>query len=69
MFGIIKAIDEALQTGSLKQPFRSSDFKFTCPGFAEKTYSTFLAKHSLGNPGKNTQYFVRVGRGLYKRIS
>lgn len=68
MYRVITAIDKALQTTKLKQPFRSSDFRSTCPGFAEKTYTTFLAKHSLGNPGKNTQYFKRVGRGLYKRI-
>ena len=69
MYNIITSIDKALQKGTLQQPFGSSDFKVACPGFAENTYHTFLSKHSVCNPGRNTEYFKRVKRGLYNRIS
>ncbi len=39
--------------------------KAACPGWASRTYHTFLAKHARGNPNRNTELFIRVGRGLY----
>ena len=55
-----------IKNGILKEPFSIKDFKNTCPGFAENTYSTFLSKHCLGNPGGNSVYFERVKEGIYK---
>jgi hypothetical protein len=39
--------------------------KAACPGWAENTYGTFLAKHAEGN-GNTTELFIRVKPGLYK---
>lgn len=39
-----------------------------CPGWADRTYNTFLGKHAVGN-GSESELFVRVERGLYRRIS
>jgi hypothetical protein len=54
-----------VESGKLKEPFRAASVRIACPGWAEHTYSTFLAKHAVGN-GKTTELFVRVTRGLYR---
>jgi len=56
----------AAQGGILKEPFDAAMVKRACPGWAERTYPTFLPKHAVGNPGVNTALFVRVGRGFYR---
>ena len=62
---IYQAILDAVTSGRLIQPFRSSDIGKACPGFAENTYKNFLAKHAQGNPSNATELFKRVQRGLY----
>jgi hypothetical protein len=59
-------ISAAVKSGKLKEPFDAAMVKFACPGWAERTYHTFLSKHAVGNPDGNTPLFVRVGRGLYR---
>lgn len=61
-------IRNAVRSGSLKEPFRASDVKLACPGWAERTYSVFLAKHRRGNPGGYAEYFVRHSKGSYSLI-
>jgi hypothetical protein len=56
----------AVKSGKLAQPFSSEMVKRTCPGWAERTYSVFLNKHRVGNPGGETELFVRVAPGLFK---
>ncbi len=65
---VYAAIIAAIKKGRLRQPFSSNDFRTACPTFADGTYSTFLAKHAIDNPGDNSELFIRVGRGLYKCI-
>lgn len=65
MSKFVEDIRNAVRSGSLKEPFRASDVKAACPGWAKSTYSVFLAKHRRGNPGDYTEYFVRHSRGLY----
>jgi hypothetical protein len=55
----------AVQSGRLSEPFGPETLKRACPGWAERTYRTFLPKHAEGN-GQTTELFVRVDRGLYK---
>ena len=55
----------AVQRGKLAQPFNASRVKKACPGWADKTYHTFLGKHAEGN-GATTELFVRVGHGTYR---
>ncbi|PCJ72100.1 MAG: hypothetical protein COA62_06015 [Rhodobiaceae bacterium] len=62
----IGKIRKEVSSGKLAEPFRSTDVEKSCPGFAKSTYTTFLAKHSVGNPGKTTELFERVDRGLYR---
>ncbi len=56
---LIGQIREAVRSGLVKEPFKSSDFPFLSKS------PSFLSKHAVGN-GRYTEYFVRVSRGLYK---
>ena len=59
----MKHTREAVRTGRLKQPFRAADVNREL-GI---TYAgVFLPKHRVGNPGKNTEHFIQVERGLYR---
>lgn len=59
-------IFSAVRTRRLQEPFSPATVKRTCPGWADKTYHAFLPKHAVGNPGRNTELFVRVAPGLYR---
>jgi len=56
----------AVRSGKLVQPFNAAMVRAACPGWATHTYLTFLGKHAVGNPGHETEHFVRVARGSYK---
>lgn len=55
----------AVGLGGLAQPFNAQMVKRACPGWANRTYHTFLSKHAVGN-GTTTELFVRVKRGFYR---
>ena len=55
----------AVRSGRLQQPFNAAMVKLACPGWAERTYHTFLGKHAKGN-GKTSKLFARVVRGFYE---
>jgi hypothetical protein len=59
-------IYEAVRKGRLSEPFDAEAVRRACPGWADRTYRVFLAKHAKGNPGRNTELFVRVATGLYR---
>ena len=65
---LVAEIDRAIERGKLDEPFRASDVRAACPGFALKTYNQFLPKHSLNNPGNNKLHFEKVEVGLYRRL-
>ena len=56
---LIGQIKDALDSGEVKKPFKSSDFHFL------SSSPSFISKHAVGN-GKYTEYFIRVERGKYK---
>jgi hypothetical protein len=56
----------AVKAKRLTEPFDADSVKRACPGWAERTYHVFLGKHAVGNPGKNTELFVRVAPGRYR---
>ena len=58
----------AARDGRLKEPFGPDDVRLACPGRAPNSYTTFLAKHRVGNPGKNTELFERVSQGRYRTL-
>lgn len=60
-------IYESVREGKLVEPFSPKDVRTVCPDWAYKTYSTFLAKHKLGNT-KETELFEQVGPGLYRTL-
>ena len=55
----------AITRGTLKEPFNAAMAKQACPGWANRTYHTFLGKHAVGN-GYTTELFERIGRGMYR---
>ena len=59
-------IRRAVSEGRLEEPFSGSDVERACPGWGKRTYSVFLPKHRVGNPGGYTAYFIRVDAGLYR---
>ena len=65
MSDFVSAVRSAIREGKLKTPFRAKDVKEACPGWAASTYSTYLSKHRVGNPGGYTAYFRRHEKGLY----
>jgi hypothetical protein len=59
----IRRIREAVESKRLGHQFRADDVnKVLGIDFA----GTFLPKHRVGNPGNNTELFVRISLGLYK---
>lgn len=59
----VRAIRRAVRDSSLAQPFRAADVNRALRiWFA----GTFLPKHRVGNPGGNTEHFIRVAPGLYR---
>ncbi len=65
---LVVEIDRAIKRGKLHEPFRGSNVRAACSGFAYTTYSTFLPKHALNNPGNNKVHFEKVEPGLYRRL-
>ncbi len=63
---VYKAIVDAVRAGVLKEPFTKGDFHRACPGLGEGTYNAFLDKHRVGNPGRNSELFIRVRPGQFK---
>ena len=56
---LVQQIKDAVHRSKVKEPFKSSDFSFLSKS------PSFISKHAVGN-SRYTEYFVRVGRGLYK---
>lgn len=65
---VYTCIVKAVVSGKLKEPFTKEEFRLVCPDFKEGTYNAFLWKHSMGNPGKNTELFIKVEKGKFKLI-
>jgi len=63
---VYSAIVTAVKLGTLLEPFTSNDFRAACPGFSHGTYTTFLAKHSEGNPDGNSELFEQKSPGCFK---
>jgi len=63
-FSIIKAIEN----NTLREPFTKEDFRNTCPNLGAGTYQAFLDKHRVGNPGDNSELFVKVAPNLFKMV-
>ena len=55
----------AVRSRRLAEPFTAAMVKPACPGWADRTYGVFLAKHAEGN-GRTTELFVRVAPGSYR---
>lgn len=61
----INDIRRAVSAGKLRKRFRAADVRRACPGWSQRTYSNFLPKHRVGNPGGNTELFVQHEDGSY----
>jgi hypothetical protein len=59
----IRLIREAVAAGRIPVQFTPSDVD---AALGIDWAGTFLPKHRVGNPGKNTALFVQVSRGLYR---
>ena len=62
----IRKIREAVTTGRLPEEFSPGQVNAILP---IRWAGTFLPKHRVGNPGGNTELFVRLRRGLYRLAS
>lgn len=56
----------AITRGRLNEPFSSRDWKAVCPEVPDGSCNAFLNKHRKGNPGKNSELFLRVAPGQFK---
>ena len=65
VYGLIVS---AIKQGKLTEPFDRKDFRRACLGLGEGTYRAFLDKHRLGNPGENSELFIKVSPGKFKMI-
>jgi len=66
MKDLASQIYAAVRSGKMAEPFTPDMVRRSCPGWRDHTYGVFLPKHRVGNPGRNTELFVRVGPGLYR---
>jgi len=53
-------IIDAVESGSLCEPFGNEDFRRSCIGCGEGTYRAFLYKHKKGNKGGNSELFIQT---------
>jgi hypothetical protein len=56
----------AVRSGKLTEPFTPDMVRRACPGQADHTYGVFLPKQRIGDPGGNTELFVRLSPGSYR---
>ena len=68
MSRFVDDIRQARRQGKLPEHFRGSDVRRACPGWAVQTYTVFLPKHRVGNPGGYTAYFKQHTDGSYSLI-
>jgi hypothetical protein len=59
----------AIRNGKLQEPFNADMVRQACPGWADRSYDTFLSKHEVNNPRDNSPLFKRTARGFYKTLS
>lgn len=59
----MKNIREGVRTGRLSAEFTPAQVN---AAIGINWAGTFLPKHRVGNPGNNTELFIRVRKGLYK---
>lgn len=65
---IINDLRAASEAGRLPKQFTAQDCQNLKLRWDPGTYSTFLPKHCLGNPGNYSAYFLRVNDGLYELL-
>jgi len=63
---IYKTIRRLIREGILAEPFRVDSVQRVSNVLARSP--SFISKHAIGNPGGYTEYFERVGPGLYRLI-
>ncbi len=59
----IHKIREAVRTGKIPTEFRATQVN---DALGITWAGTFLPKHRVGNPGGNSELFIRVSTGLYQ---
>ena len=68
MSRFVEDIRQAICRGTLAKRFRGADVRKACPRWKYQTYTNFLPKHRLGNPGGYAAYFNRHADGSYSLI-
>ena len=68
MSQFVEDIRQAIRRGTLAKRFRGADVRKACPGWSDRTYTNFLPKHRLDNPGGYTTYFHQHADGSYSLI-
>jgi hypothetical protein len=68
---VYRGLVEAVNAGTLNEPFGAADFRKACPGFAPGTYRAFLWKHSGGGDdgaANNTVLLERSAPGRFRLV-
>jgi hypothetical protein len=60
------AIAKGIRSGRLKEPFSKKDFE-KAVGLGHGTYNVFLDKHSVDNPGGNTE-LLSESPGMFRCV-
>ena len=58
----------SLDSSVIRKRFGAANVKRACPGWSHRTYSSFLPKHRVGNPGGNTELFSQHEDGSYSLV-
>ena len=69
MSRFVADICRARSLGKLPERFRAADVKKACPGWDNGTYTNFLPKHRIGNPGGYPPYFKQHADGSYSLLA
>jgi hypothetical protein len=54
-----KKVCEAVESGTLVEPFNAAMIRAACPGWSDRTYHVFLAEHTAAT-GNTNELFERV---------
>ena len=66
---LARHIYAAGEAGNLPPTFDPMDVAKACSAWTKLKYGVFLPKHSIGNPGGETELFDRVAPDLHRLLS
>ena len=65
MKSLEKQVQEAIEDGTLSEPFNAAMIKAACPGWEDRTYHLFLVDYVVG-VGCKTELLERVSFDMFR---